>query len=383
MLIEYVNSNSLDNLTQALARVATQPEIKSVLLLGCDENGWSAEDLDPLLMVAPVPVFGALFPQVIHQQMNYSQGAVLVGLPCEPEWIVVEGLSNEQADFDAVLAPVADDWVAEANSHTLMVLVDGLATRIAALIESLFFNFGLEQNMIGGGAGSLSFEQKPCLITPQGVKVDAALLVKMPWISGVGVAHGWQPISDTLKVTESSRNRVRSLDWQPAFSAYRTLVEAHGDQRFGEDNFFDIAKSYPLGISKLDTEMVVRDPLMTSPESELVCVGEVPEGCFVKVLNGTPESLIAAAAQARSTAESAFQASGRQPQATFFIDCISRVLFMGDRITQEFAQVADGLPLFGALTLGEIANTGQDYLEFYNKTAVVGLLAETPSNPAE
>ena len=56
-----------------------------------------------------------------------------------------------------------------------------------------------------------------------------------------------------------------------------------------------------------------------------------------------------------------------------FIDCISRVLFLEKDFEKELAAVYDPkYPLFGALTIGEIANNKHDYLEFYNKTSVVG-----------
>ncbi len=47
----------------------------------------------------------------------------------------------------------------------------------------------------------------------------------------------------------------------------------------------------------------------------------------------------------------------------------------GNDFSKELAVVSTpDRPLIGALTLGEIANSGKDYLEFYNKTSVVGIL---------
>ncbi|WP_459939537.1 hypothetical protein [Desulfonatronum parangueonense] len=53
---------------------------------------------------------------------------------------------------------------------------------------------------------------------------------------------------------------------------------------------------------------------------------------------------------------------------------MSRVLFLEHNFDKELAAVEREMPLVGALTLGEIANTGDAYLEFYNKTSVVGIL---------
>ncbi|MEI7446985.1 MAG: FIST C-terminal domain-containing protein, partial [Burkholderiales bacterium] len=58
-----------------------------------------------------------------------------------------------------------------------------------------------------------------------------------------------------------------------------------------------------------------------------------------------------------------------------FIDCVSRVLFLGDAFDRELRSVVrDDVPTIGALTLGEIANAGRSFLEFHNKTAVVALM---------
>ncbi len=364
----------------AAVRQATQtPHVKAIVVLAADANNWTPEALDPILLDASVPIVGGVFPQIIYAQKNHTHGAVLLLLEQAIEWACIHQLSQPEADYDTPLEALATRWENLPEPATHWVLVDGLSTCIATLIQDIFANFGVAQNHLGGGAGSLSFQQKPCLLTPRGLVMDAALLVRLPLHSGIGVSHGWQAISEPFKVTKSHKNLVQQLEWKPAFSEYRQVVEAHSGRVFTDSNFFDLAKSYPLGISKLDAEVVVRDPLMLRDGDGLVCVGEVPEGASVRILNGTPASLIEAAGQAAERARTAYSTLNTGPvEFALFIDCISRVLFMGEQIEEEFAAVAGDYPLVGALTLGEIANSGQDFLEFYNKTAVLGLFS-TPS----
>lgn len=379
MRVCFQPSTDVNQLKDSIDSLLTQdPSLESFVLLSCDANHWPIDEVNSILKASKAPIFGGIFPQIIYEQSHHERGFILIGLYHVPVWQMVDGLSqSESKGIDMQVETLSSAWEALAGDVTLFVVVDGLAKSIAKLIESLFFNFGLVHNFIGGGAGSLSFEQKPCVITPDGIKKDCALIVRLQALSGLGVSHGWQPISEPMKVTHSEQNRVISLDWKPAFQQYRQIVEAHSGLVFNDQNFFDIAKSYPFGISKLDAEMVVRDPLMLNDVQDIVCVGDVPQNVFVKVLTGTKESLIAAAQDASNKAKVSYEhVSEKPPELTLFIDCISRVLFLGKSIDDELNVIASETSVVGALTLGEIANTGQDYLEFYNKTAVVCLLSE-------
>jgi hypothetical protein len=191
--------------------------------------------------------------------------------------------------------------------------------------------------------------------------------------SSIGVSHGWTYVSGPYKVTESTRNVIRTLNWQPAFDVYRSVIDPMIEQPLSQENFFDFAKRHPLGIARVNAENIVRDPILVGDDGSLICVGEVLEESHIDILHGDPESLINAARQASTLSRQSFHGAS-EDTLTFVVDCISRVLFLGDEFENELQAISGGGAMIGALTLGEIANNGQDYLEFYNKTVVVGLL---------
>ena len=278
-------------------------------------------------------------------------------------------MSAEGTEFEEVLEK--ETAFASGLRRMTFVFVDGMSRRIAAFTEALFNTFGPALSYVGGGAGSLS-GRKPCIFTPEGLVEDGAVVVFTDIPGGVGAAHGWSPVSVPINVTGSRLNVIDTLNWEPAFEVYRRVVEPHSGRSFGSEKFFDLAKGYPLGIGRLEAEYVVRDPLMNVGES-IVCVGEVPEGSFVSVLHGDAESLLRGAVRAKKVASESFPGEAEK-RALFFVDCVSRALFLEDDFPRELAAVADSLPMFGALTVGEFANNGREYLEFFNKTAVAALL---------
>lgn len=366
MKLFFDESGSLEAFKKLLSEAEAETDINGILVFAADANGFTNDELDPFLQTLNRPVLGGVFPTVIYRSENYEKGTLVVGLNRLREVAVVTDLSDSSADYMEVLEDKFPEDI--ELSPTTLVFLDGFSGRIATLIDDLFNVFGLETNYIGGGAGSLSMQQKPCVITNEGLLQDAAVVGLLDMQSGLGVNHGWTSVQGPFQVTESENTTIKTLDHRPAFEVYREVVEKHSGQVFTDSNFFDIAKAYPFGISKVGAERVVRDPIMADGQN-LVCVGEVKQGSYVDILNGNQESLLKAAEEAKNKSEQNMQTD---TEARLFIDCISRVLFLGENFRDELQIVSSpDVPLIGACTLGEIANNQNIYLEFYNKTAVI------------
>lgn len=350
---------------------------QSLFLLACDANGFTSAQLDEQLKGISVPVFGGVFPQILAGERKLERGSVVCGLPFPAMVYEVGGLSSPEEDYLLTIQLLCSKIPIEA---TLITLVDGLGKRISAFLESLYEVLGDDHPYIGGGAGSLSFQQKPCLFSNQGLLEDYAQITAIDLPVSIGIEHGWSQFAGPFFVTGARGNTITSLDYRPAFDVYREVVEADSGQNFEQTPFFDLVKDYPIGLVRLNNDMVVRDPLFHS-DGSLTCVAEVPVNHMIYILKGDTENLLDAS---RRCILSVTGASGPLPYLALLFDCVSRVLFLQDRFQEEIDRIHSRLPqqapLLGVLSLGEIADAGNACLEFFNKTIVLGIFTSRKEN---
>jgi len=338
------------------------------MILACDANGFKKELIDPILLNHTVSIIGGIFPSVIYNDKKYDKGTIFIGLNEKMQVKIINDISQKSyAKLDADMEKQIGDF--DESVETMFVYIDGLTKNIGKCINALFDNYGLDINYIGGGTGSLSFIQKPSLFTNQGLIQDALVYTYSKRESSIGVSHGWKSISGPYQVTESEATILKELDYKPAFEVYKNIVDQYSSEPINANNFFKIAKSFPFGINTLSDEKIVRDPIILNG-TEMACVGNIEEGNYVDILRGDNDSLIKAAKHAAYISKENMHFKN---DFTLFIDCVSRVLFLEEDFYNEIKVVCkNNMPLVGALTFGEIANNGRNYLEFFNKTSVVG-----------
>jgi len=317
---------------------------------------------------------GGIFPGIIYDTQRYESGVVAMVLPSlsAPSVIPLGGDAIDLPDFDARV-------MAMPEKCTAMIFVDGLTSNISDFLGEMFHYFGDAIHYVGGGAGSLSLKQAPCVFTSEGVFQDAAVIAFLDVNSRMGVRHGWERLMGPLVATKTRHNVILELNWENAFDVYRRVLEPDAGMTLTQDNFFDVAKGYPFGIFKEGLEDVVRDPISVTSDGALVCVGDVPENTTLNILKGFAPTLIEAAGQA--TTDSLLD-HHKTIGHCFVVDCISRVIFLQDEFDDELNLIAQRIREIdaqsvpcGILSLGEISSYGEGLLEFFNKTVVVGVLS--------
>lgn len=308
-------------------------------------------------------------------------GVVALALGGEGFTIVtakVTGLAAGPREAGAEVATALSD-VTRTPHHLLMLLTDGLAGDQQEIVRGAHSVAGAGVPLVGGCAGDdlhmvathqfFDGEVLHDSVVAVGIGSDAPL--------GIGVRHGWQAVGEPMLVTDSRPNRVDTLDDQPALDIYLERLNAPAQARTDREAFIRFALEHPLGMARRAGEEQVRwIPSADFESRSLVTNAEVPPGALVRLMVGDTASVLAATDAACEDAVAGLE--GGRPIGMLVFDCAARRAVLGqDGIAAEIARVekyADGAPLAGFYTYGEIART-RGVAGFHNQTLVVLAIA--------
>lgn len=367
----HTHSDTLCDFKHGLT-LAQNSGANSLLVLTCSQNHYPEDKLSSLLSACPLTIFGGIYPMLTLQNTLLKQGALIIAFNETFDVTVFSQL--HQVSNEDKLEDVITTTLEQKNNYcghdNFLMFYDSLLNNIEDFIDCLFECLDHGINIAGGGAGSLDFIQRPCIFTNKGLHSNAALLVTLPSKLSTGVGHGWRIFQGPFLVSDARGQTVQSLNYQPALEVYCQAIESASKHRFNSDNFFDIAKNFPLGIEDINDNLIVREPMLAD-NNHLQCIGNIPINSMVYLLESDTETLISSAEQAAITA---FSTTSEITSTSMIFDCISRVLYMENKFEQELDVIAKHCPtsiLFGVLSLGEIANSASGAICLLNKSTVI------------
>jgi hypothetical protein len=262
-----------------------------------------------------------------------------------------------------------------ASFRSALVMTDALAGHADALVEEMTLRTGGNYRFFGGGAGDDGLFQQTHVFAGRRALSNAvvALEILSDKPVGVGVAHGWLPAGEGLRVTEAQGSTLVSLNGLPALQAFEEHARRSGQA-------FDPASPMPfflhnvLGIQAPDGYRL-RVPLAVREDGAVACAAAIPEGSVIHFMKTNNESALSAARAATTAALSALE--GNKPGAAFVFDCVATRLRMGGVFQDELAACARLLEpagFVGCNTYGQIARAEGQFAGFHNCTAVVCVL---------
>jgi hypothetical protein len=333
---------------------------KNFFILVAEYTNFNLEDLKHF----EGEIFGAIVPFVVYNNEYYNKGIIVCSLEENSDFVLVEDLNhlNIKSSFFE-------------NKKSFLVLLDGLSPNITNFLENLFETVSQDAQIIGAGAGKFTLKNEPVIFTKNNIYINAAIIISTPLSLNTKIGNGWEYLEGPFLATSSDKSVLKTLNFKKSFDVYKEVVEKNSGMTFSDDNFFDIAKSYPLGIVKFDNRIITRSPLYTYENGNIVLGGNIPQNSTVNILKGDVNSLIKSSGTA--VKELIEESNCKEYQDVILFNCITRSIFLKDDFVKELQEMKSHMKsdsnLFGALTLGEISNNTNEYITFYNKSCIVGV----------
>ncbi|MCX5704967.1 MAG: FIST C-terminal domain-containing protein [Candidatus Omnitrophica bacterium] len=264
--------------------------------------------------------------------------------------------------------------------HRTMSIIfsDGLLLNGSELIAGLQERLGRSFPLIGASASDNFTFTKTCVYFNDEVLPDAAcgILFGGKLHFGLGIQHGWKPLGKPRKVTKSNAGRVSEIDNAAAAKIYedyfaKSITAIKKDLRH-------LTMLYPIGIKIPGEKEYLLHNIIDIDDSGILFQGEVPEASTIRLMIGTKESCLQAAAQ--SAHEARKNLGTHTPKFALIFDSASRFALFTRQANRELESIKEKLgrdtPVIGIYTYAEqaplsaINYLGKTYFQSHTMTTL-------------
>jgi hypothetical protein len=259
--------------------------------------------------------------------------------------------------------------------QVLIMLIDGSLRSHQEILRGAYSVLGASVPLFGGCAGRADVTTGGSLVlegerlVPGGVAA-AALGSTSPF--GIGVKHGCRKLGQPVLVSGSVESVVHSLDDEPALDTYLRRLDAPAAAWTDASAFVKFAFTHPLSLKRRGGEEMRYVVEANMTDRSLICAADVPQGGLLWFTESSPESVLAAADTAVTTALDGL--AGTPPIGFLAFDCVSRRGVLGPegsrREVEHIMNRAGGAPVAGCYTFGEVARV-RGITGYHNQTLVV------------
>lgn len=343
--------------------------VKGITLLVASQYPHSAEEMNSFLKKIPVPISGGVFPEVIHNSQYYSDAIIALLWFDDISIHTFEGVSQSNSSLYQYQATISDN----AGNTTSLVFSSAKTRESEATLDALYYRNGQITQYAGAGSAYCGGCNDPSLISNNGLIADAIQIVCLPFEQVTRVRHGWSVLSGPHLVTESDKNRVKTLDYQPIKPYFESLIrESMAIDMLGL-SLEKMLEQHPVGIQPYDEDMVVRDILRYNSETlEFEFIGDIPEYSNIYILSGEKESLLN---YVKENAEQLNASASNEISLSMIFSCIGRRKHMGETSDEELnilcSHMGNTDRVIGASTLGEIASNETGLARLHSMSLVV------------
>jgi len=262
-----------------------------------------------------------------------------------------------------------------ASCQSVLMFVDWMDTHIYRYLDRLFSLTGGDVTIMGAGCGRTDGKNLPIMTCNAEVLNGGFIVLLSPLSSRIGSSHGSAFHNGYYIAHTENSNQIVSINGEKAFDFYTKMLKQHFHEEVNEANIFSMGLKYPLGLGSMGTEQPLRIPSGVK-DGHLIVAGPMEEESTLCLMRSTPQSLLVA----HSIAVEGVRGGDKElsTQSCFMIECVGRRLVLESDFSQELEaivrELGDACHHFGILSLGEIANSADKYIEYFNESCVIGLL---------